>query len=99
MDEGWRLHRFSGQRVPLFVTNLFPHVKLNFICFNLHTLPFVLSVVTTEKNLASVSSFPPIRCFYIMIKPPPTSSVLEAEESQLSQALLIPQMLEPLNHL
>ena len=63
----WRLHKLSGQPVPVLGH---PHSKMCFLmfrqslsCFSLCPLPLVLSLHTTEKNLALSPLHPTFRYF------------------------------------
>ncbi|NXG57216.1 ENO4 Enolase, partial [Hemiprocne comata] len=73
----------------------FLRFKWNFPCSTLCPLPLVLSLGTTEKSLAPSS-------LHIRISPhkvSPQPSLLQAEESQLSQPFLIREMLQSPSHL
>ena len=55
---------------PLTIKKSFLMVKLIFPCFNLSPLPLVLSLGTTEKNLAPSSQHPPLRYLYTLMRSP-----------------------------
>lgn len=71
--------------------------KWNFLYFSLSLLPLVLSVGTTEKGLASSSSFFCNRYLYTWINPSKPST-LRAEQSQICQLFFIRKVLPSLNH-
>jgi len=52
----------------------------------------------TEKSLASFTQLPPIRCLSVD-KMPSQSSLLQAEQSQVSQPFPLREMLQAPNHL
>ena len=47
---------------------VFPCVQIEFLCFNLCTLPLVLSLGTTEKSLSPSSSFLLARYLYTLMR-------------------------------
>jgi len=72
--------------------------KWNILYFSLCPLPLVLPLDITEKSLVWSSLPFPTRCFYMLIRFPPWASLLQAEQSQLTQPFVF-WMLQALNHL
>lgn len=66
-------------------------------CCSSCPLPLLLSPGTAEESLAPPSSHPCFSCLYTLI--PPELALLQAQRFQLSQPLLIGEMLWPLHHL
>ena len=71
----------------------------NLPCFSWCPLPLVLALGTTKRSLAPTPLHPPLRYLYTLIRSAPEPSLLQAQQSQLSQPFLICQMLQPLCHL
>ena len=87
----WRYSSMGSlfQCLPTFtVKKCFLVFRWNFMFFKLCPLPLVLSVDTTEKILAPSSSFPPSG-IHTHWKDPLETSLLQTEQSQLSQPFLI----------
>uniref|UniRef100_A0A8C4P7D6 Vacuolar protein sorting-associated protein 13B-like n=1 Tax=Dromaius novaehollandiae TaxID=8790 RepID=A0A8C4P7D6_DRONO len=83
----------------LTVKKGFPVFRQSFLCFSLCPLPLVLSLGTIEKSLASSFDTPPADIYTHGSGLSPEPSLLQAEQSQLSQPLLIGEMRQSLNHL
>lgn len=89
-------HNLFQCLITLRVKKCFLKCKPNFPYFNLCPLP-LLSVGTTEKSVA-LPSYSSIR-YLLYIDQIPLSLVLLFEQSQLSQALLVYQMLQAFTNL
>lgn len=90
-----RLHSLSGQLHPVFDMTV-KQCFLLFFCFfqcffNLCPLTLVLSVGSTEKTLASSSSFLSTRDFYTFLGFPLSLLIL-------AEPLILWKMLQPLHH-
>ena len=63
--QGWWLHHFPGQPIPMlhnsFSKEIFLVSNLNLPWHNLRSLTVVLSLVTLEKRLTPTSLHPPVR--------------------------------------
>lgn len=73
-------------------------LRWSFMCFNLCLLPLVLSVSTTEKRLAPLSSLFPIRYFYVLIRFPLSFPFSRLNSPSLASPLIY-KMLKCLDHL
>lgn len=76
--------------ITLTVKKLFLMFKWNFLYFDLCTFLVVLSLGSSEKNPASSSIHPPVRCLCTLTRCP--LSFLQAEQPQLFQQPVIWQM-------
>lgn len=82
------LSNMSNQRFTV-LTEVFPCVHMGFLCFNLCSFPLVLSW-STRKESFSLFSISAHQVFVHMDKIPPKPSLLQGEQSQISQPFLIP---------
>lgn len=64
---------------------------------SVHEIHAILCLDSTEHSLTSLKL--PFRQLYTWIRSPPESTLLQPEQSQLSQLFFIGQMLLFLNHL
>jgi len=83
----------------LTVRKCFLMLRSIFLCISLRTLPLVLSLGTTHKQLASVLFAPSLQEFVHTDEIPLDCSLLQPEESQLIQPSLRAEMLQSLHHL
>jgi len=79
--------------VTLSIKKHFLVFRQTLLCFSLCPLPLALSLHTTEKSLAPPSLHPSFR--YLSLQ----ASLLQDEQSQLSQPFLIGEVLQSLNYL
>lgn len=78
--------------------DIFVMLICNFLCSSPCPLSFVLSLDTTKKSLEALES--PLDTHPLDIcKIPSQSSLLHAEQFQISHPFLIREMIEALNHL
>jgi len=85
--------------VTLTMKKCFLVFRWNCLYISLCPLPLVLALGTTGKSLAPSSSFHPFRYFYTLRRSPFEPSLLQAEQSQLSQPFLKGEMLQSFNNL
>lgn len=68
-----------------------------FLCFSLCPLPLALPLGSTEKGLAQLSLFLPIKYLYKLIKlPTPRPSLFQVKQYQHPQPVLIPEVVQSL---
>ncbi|KAK4812888.1 LOW QUALITY PROTEIN: hypothetical protein QYF61_024244 [Mycteria americana] len=99
--QGWGIHSFSGQPVPvphhLIVKSFFLISNLNLLSFSLKPLPLALSLHALVKSPSP--AFLPLQvlegCYKVSLEP----SLLQAEQPQLSQPVFIGEVLQPSDHL
>lgn len=101
--QGWRLHDLLRSlclcSVMLRVKKCFLMFNGNILCIgNLCPLPVVLSLGSTEKNLALSSLHALIRLSMYNTKFPFESSLLRSKPFQLSHSFLIRRMIQPFHH-
>ena len=100
--QGWRLHKVCGQPVPLLghphSEKVFPHVQEEPPVF--HFVPIASCPVTGHlwKEAGSVFLSPSLQIFMYTDKFPPEGSLLQAEQSLLSQPFSIEEMFLYLHH-
>ena len=83
--QGWGIHSFSGQPVPVshhpHIKNFFLISSLNLCSSHLKPFPLILSLPALTESPSPAFLQAPFRCWKVLAEP----SLLQAEEPQLSQ--------------